>query len=173
MINSFSLHWLDNLFTLFNLREAERNFQKPELTHVPKNQLTHQPREIQSQVAAHSSKLKAQTFLDKITVGVFFHHRDVRVALEDLTNAGFPLNSLTLMARNIERHNWLSQLNIFSHFEPEIFSFSRECEQFFQKFFCRGKYILVVEGTEEMVDFAAKVFARRRDHSKVWYLVKN
>lgn len=173
MMNSLSLNSIDNLFTLFNLKEDSKDCQSQKLTNLPKNNLSHNPNEIESKINNNNSGLKNKTILQQLTVGVFFHHRDVQVVLEELTHAGFPLNSLTLMARNCQRHNWLFDLNIFSHFEKEIFNFSQECEQFFQKFFRRGKYILVVEGTEDMLHFAGKVLSRRLEHSKVWYLVKH
>ncbi|WP_157867353.1 hypothetical protein [Gloeothece citriformis] len=166
MINTFSFNWIDNLFSFSNLTETSTK----ELTDSPtKGDVNHN----QNTIKPNHAPLKSKTRVEPLTVGVFFHHRDVNVVLDDLKQAGFPLNTLTLMARNSERYHWRSGLTIFSHFEQEIFSFSQECEQFFQGFFRRGKYILVVQGTEEMRNFASQVLSRRRNHSKVWNVVQN
>lgn len=164
MINSFSLNPMNNLFTLFNFQEGSKA--------VKQKELTHNSNQIKSENENNNALLENQKALEQATIGVFFHHRDVKVALEELNYAGFPLTSLTLMAKNSQRHSWLSGLKILSHFEQEVFNFSQECQQFFHKYFRRGKYILVVQGTEDMLHFAGQVLSRRRQHSKVWYVGK-
>jgi hypothetical protein len=99
-----------------------------------------------------------------VAIAVFFHHRDVKVALEELKNAGIPLTWVTLIARNCQRHQWLPGLTICDRFEETL------CRQFFFKYFQKGNYLLTVQGTEDAIQFAAQILSRRRKHSEVWYL---
>ena len=102
-------------------------------------------------------------------VGVFSHHRDVKVALEELTEAGFPTSSITLIARNCQRHSWLPKVDTNSYFDEETFNFNRSAREFFQRLFQRGKYLLSIAGDESDVIYAGKIIGRRRGHSAVWH----
>ena len=102
-------------------------------------------------------------------VGVFSHHRDVKVALEELTEAGFPSNLITLIARNCQRHSWLSKVDTNSYFDGETFNFNRAANEFFQQLFQRGKYLLLIAGDEPDVIHAGEIIGRRRGHSEVWH----
>ena len=111
---------------------------------------------------------KTDSDLSRI-VGVFSHHRDVKVALEELTEAGFSTNLVTLIARNCQRHSWLSKVNTRDYFNDD-FSFNRATNDFFQRLFQRGKYLLLIAGDEPDLSYASSIIGRRRGHSKVWYL---
>ena len=102
-------------------------------------------------------------------VGVFSHHRDVKVALEELTEAGFSTNLITLIARNCQRHSWLPKLNTKNCFNDETFSFNRPAREFFQRLFQRGKYLLLITGDEQDLSYASSIIGRRRGHSEVWH----
>ena len=45
-------------------------------------------------------------------MGVFSYYRDAKVAIEELGEAEFSLNEITLIARNWWRYHWQSELNI-------------------------------------------------------------
>ena len=102
-------------------------------------------------------------------VGVFSHHRDVRVALEELTEAGFSTSSIALIARNCQRHSWLPEVNTNNYFDEETFSFNRAARKFFQRLFQKGKYLMLVTGNERDVTYAGSIIGRRRSHSEVWH----
>lgn len=102
-------------------------------------------------------------------IGVFSHHRDVKVALEELIEAGFPTSSIGLTARNCQRHSWLPEVGTNNCFDEEVFSFDRAARKFFQRLFQRGKYLMLVTGNERDVFYAGSIMGRRRGHSEVWH----
>ena len=104
-------------------------------------------------------------------VGVFSHHRDAKVALEELKDAGFPSNWITLFARDFRRYSWSPGLTIHNCFNEETFNFDRISQHFFRRLFQRGKYLVLVTGNGNDVNSAGIIMGRRRNHSKVW-LVK-
>lgn len=100
-------------------------------------------------------------------VGVFSHHRDVRVAVEELQEAGFSLSEITLIARRW-RSDWLRNLNIYNSFDEESFGSNEAAQNFFQKLFQRGKYLLLLTGKENEMNAAGAIMGRRQAHAKVW-----
>ncbi|MGF1588995.1 MAG: hypothetical protein ACFCU7_07095 [Pleurocapsa sp.] len=102
-------------------------------------------------------------------VGVFSNHRDVKVALEDLRDEGFPSNLITLIARNCQRYSWLPEINTTSYFNQEVFSFNQVAQNFFQRLFRRGKYLVLVKVNEQDVTSAGSIMGRRRGHAEVWH----
>lgn len=110
----------------------------------------------------------SNTSCDRI-VGVFSHHRDVKVALEELLEAGFPTSTIELTARNCQRHSWLLEVATNNYFDEETFSCDRAARKFFQRLFQRGKYLMLVTGNERDVTHASSIIGRRRGHSEVWH----
>lgn len=111
---------------------------------------------------------KANTSSSAVAVGIFSHHRDAKVALEELVQAGFPPDWITLMARNFYRYSWLAGLNLSDRLDE--FSFNHNFQHFFQRLFQRGKYFVLVAGTENEVSSATTIMSRRPKHAKVWLL---
>ncbi len=101
-------------------------------------------------------------------VGVFAHHRDAKVAIEELQEAGVSLNEITLVARNAWHHHWLGDLTIYSYFNEKLFDSDQIARRFCQKLFQQGKYLLLVTEKENELN-AGSIMGRRRGHSKVWY----
>jgi hypothetical protein len=101
-------------------------------------------------------------------VVVFSHHRDLKVALDDLHHAGFSDDWITLIARNTKRCSWCSALITKNYFDAEKFDFSKVAQDFFLKLFQRGKYLVLISGDELGVDAASKIMSRRQNHAKVW-----
>ena len=64
-------------------------------------------------------------------VGVFSHHRDVKVALEELRDTGFPLNWITLIARDCWRYSWSPGLSIYNYCDEGTLSFNQNSQHFF------------------------------------------
>jgi hypothetical protein len=100
---------------------------------------------------------------------VFSHYRDVRVALDDFRDAGMICDRLILMARNAGRYSWHRQLTIYNYFDVEEFNRSQADRDFFWQLFQKGKYLLLISGTEYDVDSATRIVARRRGHAEVWH----
>ena len=101
-------------------------------------------------------------------VVVFSHHRDVKVALEELSYAGFSSDCLTLIARHAQRLD-CSGLVIKSCFDPKQFDFNQIAQDFFSRLFKRGKYLVLIDGGKYDVNAASKIASRRQNHAKVWH----
>lgn len=101
-------------------------------------------------------------------VGVFSHHRDVKVVLEELEDAGFPASLITLMARNCQRYAWLPEIKLDNSFDEAKLGCDRDRQNFFQRLFRRGKYLLLVSGSSAELSSAGSIMGRRRGHSEVW-----
>lgn len=100
---------------------------------------------------------------------VFSHHRDVKVALDDLRNAGVSHDEIILIARNARRYSWYPRLLIDSYFDPEKFNFNQVAQEFFLRLFQRGKYLVLIAGDKDEVNSISKIMGRRPGHSEVWH----
>ena len=101
-------------------------------------------------------------------VVVFSHHRDVKVALDELSCAGFSSDCLTLIARHAKRLD-CSELVAKSCFDPQKFDFSQIAQDFFSKLFRKGKYLILINGGKHDVSAASKIMSRRSNRAKVWH----
>ena len=119
-------------------------------------------------------------------VGVFASHRDVLVAIEELLEAGFSLDGIALVARQARRnfagvrpvefteqeakhHDWQEDFTIYDNFNVELFGSNEIDRYFFLRLFERGKYLLLVTGTEQDLKSIGAIIGRRRGHGEVWY----
>ena len=101
-------------------------------------------------------------------VVAFSHHRDVKVALEELNCAGFSTDCLTIIARHAKRLDD-SELVIKSCFDARQFDFSQIAQEFFSRLFKRGKYLVLIDGRKYDVCAASKIISRRQSHVEVWH----
>ncbi|MGL5832607.1 MAG: hypothetical protein ACRC1Z_05150 [Waterburya sp.] len=106
--------------------------------------------------------------MESLAVVVFSHHRDLKVALDELRDAGFSDDWMTVMARDVQRCSWCSELITKNYFDAEKFDFSQMAQDFFLKLFRRGKYLVLISGNEQDVDAASKIMSRRQNHAQVW-----
>ena len=102
-------------------------------------------------------------------VGVFASHRDVLVAIEELLEAGFSLDGIALVARQAKHHDWQEDFTIYDNFNVELFGSNEIDRYFFLRLFERGKYLLLVTGTEQDLKSIGAIIGRRRGHGEVWY----
>ena len=100
---------------------------------------------------------------------VFSHHRDVKVALDDLRNAGVSHDGIILIGRNARRYSWCPRLMIDSYFDPAKFDFNQIAKEFFWRLFQQGKYLALIAGDKYQVNSVSKIMGRRPGHSEVWY----
>jgi len=122
----------------------------------------------------HNHRLLIQNENDSNTtyaVVVFSHHRDAKVAFDDLDNAGLSYNSLVLIARNAERYTWRHELRINDYFEPQKFDFNQIAQEFFSRLFQKGKYLVLISGEKSEVNTVAKIMSHRHGHSEVWHFL--
>jgi hypothetical protein len=102
-------------------------------------------------------------------VVVFSHHRDLKVALDELHHAGFSNDWITLITRNTKHCSWCSEFITKNYFDAEKFDFNQVAQKFFWQLFQRGKYLVLLSGNGYDVDAASKIMSRRQDHAKVWH----
>jgi hypothetical protein len=102
-------------------------------------------------------------------IGVFFHHRDVKVALEDLTEIGFPVSKISLIARDCKQYNWNDSLQISDRFDNNLLKLPEALIHLLQSYFNRGKYLTIVSGTKADVEIASAILNRRPKHARVWH----
>ena len=103
-------------------------------------------------------------------VGVFASYQDVKVAIEELLEAGFSCDRVTLVASHVGHHNWLNGLTTYDSFPEELFSANDIDRHFFQRLFHRGRYLLLVAGENKDLKLAGTIMGRRRGHAEVWYV---
>lgn len=103
-------------------------------------------------------------------VGVFHHHRDVKVAIAQLKEAGIPMGWIVAIARDYRCFDWLSEIKIRDRFDEQLLNVAPGDRNFFYKRFKQGKYLVIVEGDENAIRFAGAIMGRRRGHAVVWYL---
>lgn len=117
------------------------------------------------------SEISNKIDLLTLAVGVFFHGRDVKVALCDLIDAGIPFSWINLITRDCQRYQWQSGLIISDRFEEIAFELAEEAQNLFYKRFQRGEYLLKVKGDAPAVLYAEKIMSRRPGHSEVYHLI--
>jgi hypothetical protein len=123
-----------------------------------------QKRESSNCLSLHKNDLNSTHLM-----GVFSHYRDAKVALEELEEAGFVLNKITLVARNYWRYHWRNELTVSECFDEELFGSNQVVRYFFQRLYQRGKYLLLFPGKKNDVSFVGAIMGRRQGHSEVWY----
>lgn len=100
---------------------------------------------------------------NKRAVGLFSNHRDAELAMDDLRNAGFPLNQITLIAQHVEPQGFFAKLamRVRDRFDDMRMGLSDDRVRFYSDRIARGDYAVVVEGTEEEVRRAASILNAR------------
>jgi len=101
-------------------------------------------------------------------VAVFSHHRDVKVALDELNCAGFSHDDLALVARQAQRCQGYSGLICRSSFDDCQLGLESAARQFCVKLLSEGKYLLLVNGSKYDLDAVSKIVSRRHHRVEVW-----
>ncbi|NJM90179.1 MAG: hypothetical protein HC847_26615 [Hydrococcus sp. RU_2_2] len=103
-------------------------------------------------------------------VGVFYHHRDVKVAIAQLKDAGIPMGWIVAIARDYRRYDRSLGIKISDRFDEQLLDIAPGDRMFFYKCFKQGKSLVIVEGEENAIRLAGAIMSRRRGHSEVWYM---
>jgi hypothetical protein len=94
-------------------------------------------------------------------VGIFPHRREAEAALDELRDAGFPMNQVSLIARDLDRYDRIPHLTVRDRFDNRFFGFPEDRHRFFHDRFDRGEYLVVVDGTEAEIRRAEPILSRR------------
>jgi hypothetical protein len=82
----------------------------------------------------------------KHAVGVFYTHQDAKRALTELTNAGFPMSNVSIVAKNISK---VSELNVSnSQYNYTTLGFSDDLARYYQDQLTLDHYLVVLKGTD-------------------------
>lgn len=120
---------------------------------------------------AQPSRLLACSKSDRSTkaVVVFHHHRDVKVALDELSLAGFSQDCLTLMSRRTQKYRGHSYLTADGNFDMEKLNFEGVEREFLRRLFQRGKHLVIITGSHSDIKAASKIVSRRRNRTQIWH----
>ena len=97
----------------------------------------------------------------KHAVGFFPNPRDAEQALNELFNAGFPRSQVFLIAKDFDRRDQITGVDVRDHFDATRFGFSQERANFFHNRVSRGDYQVIVIGTEDEIRLAKEILSRR------------
>ncbi len=103
----------------------------------------------------------ATGFGNKYAVGLFPHLRDAELAIDDLRNAGFPLNQIFLSAENFERRERFTGIDLRDRFDAMRIGLPDERARFYNDRLKRGDYVVTVNGTEDEIRHAAAILSNR------------
>lgn len=93
-------------------------------------------------------------------IGVFPHYHHTDAAIRELSEAGFPLNQISVISRDQEKHNWIPNVNVRDRFDKTSFGFLNDRHHFFHEQFNRGEYLIVLEGTKAEIRRAEAILNR-------------
>lgn len=93
-------------------------------------------------------------------IGVFPHYHHTDAAIRELSEAGFPLNQISVISRDQDRHNWIPNVNVRDRFDKTSFGFLNDRHHFFHEQFNRGEYLIILEGTKAEIRRAEAILNR-------------
>jgi hypothetical protein len=157
----FNLLLFNKIFT--NLSETSFDLSEKSIAATPQK-TTFNNKQVKTTITSEDSH---DNYYQK-AVGIFFHHRDVKVVLEELKEIGFPLSKISLIARHSKKHNWSSGLQICDRFNAKILELPEALRYLLHHYFNRGKYLVLVSGTNADIQVARNILSRRPKHSEVW-----
>lgn len=90
-------------------------------------------------------------------VGFFSNLRDVEGAISELKAAGFPVNQISVVAKNVQRHGLMADLDVQNRLDDRRYGLSTERSSFLQNRIDHGDYLLAIEGTEAEIRQASAI----------------
>ncbi len=89
-------------------------------------------------------------------VGTFSHRPNMDTAIQELYDADFPMNQVSVIARDYQRHNLIPNLTIRDRFDS-AFGFLGQRHSLFHDRFNRGAFLVMVEGTQAQIHQAETI----------------
>lgn len=115
------------------------------------------------QSAKHSlSEASRASLAEQTGVGLFSSLSDAEYAVTDFRSVGFPLSQITLVANYFRRRDQFADVELRDRFEALSFEIPAEQVSFYQAQLGRGKYMLIVQGTEDELNRAASMLKHRK-----------
>lgn len=94
-------------------------------------------------------------------VGIFSRQQDAEAALTDLRQAGFPLHQISLITRTFDRRESFAGVDFQERFDAMRYGVPSDRAELYNRRFGQGDYLLVVQGSESVIDRAANILQRR------------
>jgi hypothetical protein len=104
--------------------------------------------------------------VNKYAIGYFTMLHDAEAAINDLRNAGFPLNHTSLIHRESPQRTAFRGIHVKDRFEPTLLNLPPNRTQFYNDCIHQGNYIIIVSGTDAEIHQAAVIVSRY--HIKQW-----
>ncbi|AUT03992.1 histidine kinase [Nostoc sp. CENA543] len=100
----------------------------------------------------------------KYAIGYFPQLADAEAAINDLRNAGFPLNQLSLIHREPLQRPSLTGIDVTNRFDPNRWRLPHDRTSFYNERINHGDYIVAVSGTDAELQRAAAILNRHNIH---------
>ncbi len=101
-----------------------------------------------------------ETIVHKYAIGYFSLLQDAETAINDLRNAGFPLNQIALIHRERQHRDAFGGVHWSDRFESTRFNIPDHQTQFYNERIHQGDYIIIVGGTDTDIHRAATILNR-------------
>ncbi|HEY9662963.1 MAG TPA: hypothetical protein V6C65_31345, partial [Allocoleopsis sp.] len=98
---------------------------------------------------------------DHRAIGVFHNRRDAEMAVADLQSAGFPLNQISLIARDFGNRDPFRGADLRDRFDAVRYHIPVEEAKLYNDRIERGDYVVVVHGSDHEVRQAEAILNRR------------
>lgn len=109
-----------------------------------------------------SSEVSKASLAEQAGVGFFTSLSDAEYAVTDFRSVGFPLSQITLVAHYFRRRDQFADVELHDRFEAPSFAIPAEQVSFYQAQLDCGKYMLIVQGTEDELNRAASMLKHRK-----------
>lgn len=101
-----------------------------------------------------------ETIVHKYAIGYFSLLQDAETAINDLRNAGFPLNQIALIHRERQHRDAFGGVHWSDRFESTRFNIPDHQTQFYNERIHQGDYIIIAGGTDTDIHRAATILNR-------------
>jgi len=90
-------------------------------------------------------------------IGFFTSLRDLEGAISELQAAGFPLSQISVVAKNVQRHGLMADLDVQNRLDDRRYGLPTDRTSFLQNRIDHGDYLLAIEGTEAEIRQASAI----------------
>ncbi|MBK1987820.1 histidine kinase [Sphaerospermopsis aphanizomenoides BCCUSP55] len=104
--------------------------------------------------------------VNKYAIGYLTMLQDAEAAINDLRNAGFPLNQIYLIHRERPQRNAFGGIHVRDSIAPAVLNLPPNRTQFYNDCIHQGNYIVIVTGNDAEIHQAAAILSRH--HIKQW-----
>ena len=97
----------------------------------------------------------------KHAIGYFQNRNDAEEAINDLLDAGFPLNQISLVHRDSSQRGPIRGVTVSDRFDAMRLGLPDARARFYDERVTQGHYLVIISGTEDEINRAAAILSRR------------